>query len=119
SPALNAATQAEAVKFDKLRTEVLNAIFRAERLRESNPTEAIAILDRTAASLPASRLPEQTLGPMTRQLERSKASIESYAKQMAPKIELAEKNANVKEEIKREMAAKAQREQEMKKLVDK
>ena len=38
---------------------------------------------------------------------------------MAPKIELAEQNARVKDDIKREMEAKAQREREMKKLVDK
>src|SRR5690606_8114188 len=99
-------TQAEAVKFDKLRTEVLNAMFRAERLRESNPTEAIEILDRTSASLPGSGLPEETLAPLQRQHDRSKSSIQSYAKQMAPKIELAEQNAQVKEEIKRDMAAK-------------
>src|SRR5690606_21781413 len=92
SDRLRAATQAEAVKFDKLRTEVLNAIFRADRLRESNPTEAVAILDRTLQAVSASDLPENTVGPLKRQLARSKESIESYAKQMAPKIELAEHN---------------------------
>ena len=85
--------QAENVRFDKLRGEVLNAIFRAERLKEAdNVTEARAVLARTKQSVETAELRDDLKAPMLRHIANSSAAVEGYAKQMAPKLELAARN---------------------------
>ena len=44
---IDAAVQAEAVRYERLRTQVLNAVMQAERGREKDPQSALDLLDRT------------------------------------------------------------------------
>ncbi|QDT15886.1 type II secretion system protein GspD [Alienimonas californiensis] len=121
SPAeqLTLASQAENVRFDKLRGEVLNAIFRAERLKEAdNLTEARAVLNRTKQSVETAELRDDLKAPMLRHIANSSAAVESYAKQMAPKLELAERNKMVKDEINTEQLRRARIEKEMYELTE-
>ncbi|MCH9791130.1 MAG: hypothetical protein K0U82_09935, partial [Planctomycetes bacterium] len=39
--------QKQAIEFSRLRSEVLNAIFKAERMRESAPSDALEVIDQT------------------------------------------------------------------------
>ncbi|MCH8017617.1 MAG: hypothetical protein IH917_13440 [Acidobacteria bacterium] len=59
-----------AVKFDRLRTEMLNAVFRAERLKEKKPETALDILEQTMAEVESSELPQDMLSPLLRQLQK-------------------------------------------------
>ena len=116
---LNLSGQAENVRFDKLRGEVLNAIFRAERLREAdNVDEARAVLSRTKSSVETADLRDDLKAPMLRHIANSAAAVEGYAKQMAPKLELEQRNKTVQDEIARETARKIRVEQEIAELVE-
>ena len=116
---LNLSGQAENVRFDKLRGEVLNAIFRAERLREAdNVDEARAVLSRTKSSVETADLRDDLKAPMLRHIANSAAAVEGYAKQMAPKLELERRNQTVKDEIAVEVARKIRVEQEMAELTE-
>src|SRR5690606_27148517 len=56
STKIEIAEQQRAVKFEKLRTEVLNAHFRAERLREANPDQAMEAINKATAEVENSEL---------------------------------------------------------------
>ncbi|WP_171189576.1 hypothetical protein, partial [Alienimonas chondri] len=111
--------QAENIRFDKLRGEVLNAIFRAERLKEAdNVDEARAVLERTKQSVEIAELRDDLKAPMLRHIANSSAAVEGYARQMAPKLELEARNQSVRDEIAVEQSRKIRIEQEMAVLVD-
>ncbi|WP_197439612.1 hypothetical protein [Calycomorphotria hydatis] len=115
---LGIAQEREAARFDRLRTEVLNAIFRAERLRDINPDEAVEILNRTRETVNTAEVADEAKAPLLRQLSRSQESIDSYAKQMAPLIEMRQQNAEVIARNERERTDLIRREKELKRLVD-
>ena len=82
--------------FDRLRTEVQNAVLRADTLKEKRPNESIEILDRMMANLENSSFEADQVAPMVRQLRRSRTSVDSYMAQRAPIIELQRRNEEVK-----------------------
>ena len=108
----------QAVKYEKLRSETLNAIFQADRLREKKPTEALELIDRTIANISDSDLTEKQLAPLMRQLKLSRGEIEAWQKQRAPILALEEENDRVKNTIKKEREFKVRVEQELADLVE-
>ncbi|MCH7688745.1 MAG: hypothetical protein IH899_19030, partial [Planctomycetes bacterium] len=96
---INVAEQQRAVKFDRLRTQALNAIFRSERMREKNPVAAVGIIDRALAEVENSDLGPETVAPIVKQLMRSRNSIESWAKQRESLIVQEESNQRIKDLI--------------------
>ncbi|MEM1063162.1 MAG: hypothetical protein AAGJ97_12620, partial [Planctomycetota bacterium] len=108
-----AAAGRETARLDRLKTEVLNAIFRAERLRETNPDEAIAVLDRTDATVAASAINDELKSPLLRQLDRTREKVTAYADRMQPLIDLKRNNEEVLATIKVEREAQARRESEL------
>ncbi|MFP6765513.1 MAG: hypothetical protein VB858_17935, partial [Planctomycetaceae bacterium] len=76
---IDVAEERDLLKFDRLRSEVLNTMLRADRLRESRPDEAMEMLDSTLAAVENSGFEEQRIAGMIRQLQRSQSSIEGYA----------------------------------------
>ncbi len=116
--ALDLAAQQQALRFDRLRTEVLNSIFRAERLRDSNPAEAIKVLDGTLAGIEQSGLGAQDVAPLRAAVQNSRSSIEAFQQQRAPLLELERQNAEVKGLIERELTSRVVVEQEIAGLVD-
>jgi Flp pilus assembly protein TadD len=107
-----------AVKYDKLRTETLNAIFRSERLRDSKPEEAVEILDKAIENISKSELSKEAVAPMVNQLNRTKASVEAHAKQHEPMIAQQKRNAEVEDAIKHDIEHGIRIDQEMAKLVE-
>ncbi|MEX2288187.1 MAG: hypothetical protein WD648_13920 [Planctomycetaceae bacterium] len=107
-----------AVKYDRLRSQTMNAIFRAERLREQNPKQAIELLDRTLAEVEGSELNKELIAPMSKQLNRSKESVEAYISQHKSVIETKERSEDVKEQIVQEQRLKGRIEQDYAGMVD-
>ena len=98
---------------------MLNAIFRAERLREAdNVAEALAVLDRVSGEVDSAELRDELKDPMRRHIANARGQIEGYAKQMAPKLEMEERNQLVRDRIETDRAAGLRIEQEMADLVD-
>ena len=106
------------VQFTRLRTEVLNSVFRAEKLKEKNSQEALEILDRTLASVEAADLPEESAKVLTSHLERSQKSVRTWMEQRAPLLANEERNRNVKERINAEVQQHIRIEQEFADLVE-
>jgi Flp pilus assembly secretin CpaC/tetratricopeptide (TPR) repeat protein len=112
-------TQKDAVRYDRLRTEVLNSVFRAEKLRDSNPDGAIAQLDRSVGNVEASQLGDEAKQTLLGYLKRSQEAVKAYAQERAPIIALEQRNAEVKEALKADMKTKVRIEQEFANLVEK
>lgn len=106
------------VKFAKLRTEVLNAGFRAARLKETDPTESLSILENALASVNASGLPEESSQVLSRHLQRSQKNIELYMEQRAPLLANEERNRAVKEQLQTEVENQIRIEQEFAELTN-
>ena len=116
--ALTTATEKSDVQYDRLRTEVMNSVFRAEKMKATNPDEALQILDNTLASVEAAPLNKEALETLAGYVRRSQSSISAYRDQQAPNLAMEQKNRNVMEEIKRETETKIRIEQEFAELVD-
>lgn len=115
---LDVAANQQAVKFDRLRTDVLNSIFRAERLRDTDPQQSLQVLDQALANISSAGLAETDTSSLTAAVQNSRSSIESYMSQRAPLIELERKNSEVKSIIEREMQARIRVEQDIAELVN-
>ncbi|MFG0334179.1 MAG: hypothetical protein ACF8TS_12510, partial [Maioricimonas sp. JB049] len=115
---LEAAIQQQQVKYDRLRTEVLNAIFRAERLREKSPEKALQILNHTSEAIAESGLSEQQTALLATSVQNSRSSIQAFMTQHAPLLELERQNGEVRKQIELELANRVRVEQELASLVD-
>jgi general secretion pathway protein D len=115
---LTAATEESDVRYERLRTEVMNSVFRAEKLKKDNPEEALQILDNTLATVEAAPLNKESLDTLGGYVRRSQETIREYMDQQGPNIDQQNKNRNVMEAIKRETESKIRIEQEFAELVD-
>ena len=109
---LTLAAQASDVQFDRLRTEVMNSVFRAEKLKNDNPDEALQILDNALASVESAQMNKESQETLAGYVRRSQETIRDYRKQIAPNLAQEERNRNVLEDIKRETETKIRIEQE-------
>ncbi|MDG1894330.1 MAG: hypothetical protein P8J37_05430 [Fuerstiella sp.] len=110
-PLESAANQLD-VRITRLRTEVLNSVFRAEKLKEQNAAEALEILDRTLATVEAADLPEESVNVLASHVQRAQRNIRTYMEHRAPIIANEERNRNVKEEIRAQLDNQIRIEQE-------
>ena len=115
---LTVATQASDVQFDRLRTEVMNSVFRAEKLKNESPDEALQILDHTLENVEAADLNTESKETLAGYVRRSQETIQEYRQQIAPNLAREEKNRNILEDIQRETETKIRIEQEFAELVD-
>jgi len=116
--ALTTASDKSDVQYDRLRTEVMNSVFRAEKLKTTNPDEALQILDNTLATIEATPLSKESLETLAGYVRRSHASVSAWRDQQAPNIARDEKNRNVMEAIRLETEKKIRIEQEFADLVE-
>lgn len=115
---LTMAAEKSDVQYDRLRTEVMNSVYRAEKLRESSPDEALRILDNTLAAVETASLGAEAEETLSGYVRRTQASISAWKEQQAPNLELAEKNRNLLEDIRREAETRVRIEQEFADLVN-
>ena len=115
---LTIATQASDVQFDRLRTEVMNSVFRAEKLKNDDPNGALLILDNALATVEAAPLNKESLQSLAGYIQRSQETIRTYKEQIQPNLDREAKNQNVLEDIKRETETKIRIEQEFAELTD-
>ena len=119
SDQLNQSVQEHEAKFDKLRTETLNTVFRAERLRERKPDEAKQLLTAQLTAIESSGFAPDQVEPLASSVRSSLGGVESYMKQHAPILELERKNAETRDLVEREIQTRVRVEQEMAALVEK
>ncbi|MFO1005993.1 MAG: hypothetical protein U0929_08540 [Planctomycetaceae bacterium] len=119
SDQLNQSVQEHEAKFDKLRTETLNTVFRAERLRERKPEEAKQLLTAQLTAIESSGFAPDQIEPLASSVRSSLGGVESHMKQHAPILELERKNAETRDLVEREIQTRVRVEQEMATLVEK
>ncbi|MBI1310543.1 hypothetical protein GC176_04480 [bacterium] len=115
---IDIASQRDQLRFDRLRSEVLNAMLRADSLKERRPDEAIEVLDQAMAEVENSGFETQQLASLVRQLQRSRGSIEGFMAQRAPVLDQQRRNEEIKQQIKIETGNKVRIEKEFAALVD-
>lgn len=108
-----------AARYDRTRTEVLNTIFRAERLRDESPEEALQLLDQAIASLEQNELSPQQVSPLLAALKHSRNAVDASMAQRKPLLDLKQHNAETRDRINTEMETRIRVEQEIAELVDK
>ena len=111
--------QQQALQYDRLRTEVLNSVFRAERLKETNSDQALEVLDRVTTSVESANLSEEATKTLLRHIANAADSIRSYQEQRAPMVELERQNNETRDLIEQDRKAKIRVEQEFADLVEK
>ena len=104
------------VRYTRLRTEVLNSVFHAEKLRDKNPQEALDNLDRTRATVESADLPEHSSQALVSLLERSQKNVRTYMEQRAPLLANEARNTRVREIIDAEVQKHIRVEEEMAEL---
>ena len=103
---LTAAAEQSDVRYTRLRTEVMNSVFRAEKLKDENPDEALEILDNTLATVEAAPLSAEAIETLAGYVQRSQTSIRQWKEQLAPRYAQEARNRNIREQI--EISTKAQ-----------
>ncbi|MCA9096512.1 MAG: hypothetical protein KDA68_23695, partial [Planctomycetaceae bacterium] len=91
---------------------------RADRFRETDPEQALNILEEAESKVLASELPEVAVKPLTKAIVRSKAMTETSLKQRKPNIDLQKRNQLVKDDVKKEIEHKIRVEHDFAELVD-
>lgn len=114
---IDSVIQQQTLVFDKLRSETLNAMFRAERLRENNSDDALTILDEAVNAVKSAQLSDEQSAMLLGSLERSRTSIELYREQREPIIALQRRNREVRDQIEQERSTQIRIQQELGDLV--
>ncbi len=115
---LDTATQQQSIKFDRLRTETLNAIFRAERLKEKDPEQALQIIDRAMATVEGAELSQESSAALLKQLNKTRNSLQNEITRQQPNLEQAAKNKETLSALERDRNNKIRVENEFAKLVE-
>ena len=103
---LQLAAEQSDVRYQRLRTEVMNSVFRAEKLKDDSPDEALEILDNTLATVEAAPLSTEAIETLAGYIHRTQKSIQQWKEQLAPRYAQEAKNRNIREQI--EISTKAQ-----------
>ncbi|HCS55016.1 MAG TPA: hypothetical protein DIW81_26100 [Planctomycetaceae bacterium] len=113
SDRINMVRQQQSVEFDRLRSESFNAIYQAERLRETDSQKALDLIDQAMTSLAASNLPPEQADALVSRLRSSRGSIEKYREQRAPLITMQKRNEEVRGQIEQERKLQIRVEQDL------
>lgn len=115
---LDIAEQSHQIQFERLRSETLNAIFRAERLKEKNPDAALEILDRASVGVESSGLADKSVKPLLTQLQRSRMAVEAAKKTREPILANQRNNEETKAIIENQAKTALRIDQEFANLVE-
>ncbi len=110
---INIVRQQQSIEFDRLRSEAFNAIYQAERLRETDSEKALELIDESMTKLAGSSLPAEQTDALAARLRNSRNSIEKYREQRAPMIELQKRNEEVRDQIEQERKMRIRVEQDL------
>ena len=115
---LDDAHREQSAKFDRLRTETLNAVFRAERLRAKNPEQALAVIDQAMASVEGADLTPESSVALLKSLEKTRSSLQAEITRQQPNLEQSKHNDEVMQTLKTSTEHKIRVEQELAKMVE-
>ncbi|MFM8582131.1 MAG: hypothetical protein ACKOFW_11590, partial [Planctomycetaceae bacterium] len=103
---------------DKLRNDVRNARYKAEKLADTDPEAALLILSKAETELEQAQLDPAQSTPLSKSLREAKSQVEYARKVNGPKIDLDARNAEVLGSVKRDRDYKLAVEKEFAGKVD-
>lgn len=112
------AAKAKSLQFDRLRTETLSTIFKAEQLREKDPETALQMIDRQLATIESSELSPESMAQLQSSLGKTRVSLTNEIEQRKPNLDQKRHNEEVLARIKGSTETKIRIEQEYAKLVE-
>jgi general secretion pathway protein D len=115
---LNLVDQQRAIAYDRLRSDVMNSIFKAERLREKDPEQALSVLDQALASVENSTVGDEASKNLINSIRRTQTSVNAYKEQQAPLLNLKRRNAENLSIVESRIETQIRVEQELASLVD-
>jgi general secretion pathway protein D len=115
---LDLVDQQRAIAYDRLRSDVMNSIFKAERLREKNPEQALTVLDQALASVENSTVGDEASKNLINSIRRTQTSVNAYKEQQAPLLDLKRRNAETLSIVESNIQTQIRVEQELASLVD-
>lgn len=115
---LDAAQQEQAVRFERIRAEVSNAVFKAERMRSTDPEAALTLIDQTMAKLEAAELSEESAASLMKHLTKSRSSLQSEIVRQQPNLAMKKHNDATRERIDGIVQTNIRIEQEVATLVE-
>lgn len=115
---LDAAQQEQMVKVDRVRSETLNAVFKAERLRGTDPEGALSLIDQTMSKVEGAELPPESTNALMKQLNKTRSSLQSEIVRQQPNLELKARNKAAMNIIEGDIENKIRIEQETAKLIE-
>lgn len=118
SSPLEAARQEQSVKMERVREEVLNVVYKAERMKESDPEKAMELIDQTMSKVESAELSPEATASLLKHLNRSRTSLASEIETQKPNLELKAENKRVKDSIKKDIENSIRIDQELAKKVD-
>lgn len=97
---LEAVDQQVTIKLESLRTQVMNTIFRADKLREKDPEGALKMLDKVQHELEISELSKESISPLLKSVTRARDAAQATIQTQMSNITQVKHNKKVDEDIK-------------------
>jgi general secretion pathway protein D len=115
---LDAAQQEQMVRVDRVRSDALNAIFKAERLKDKDPEAALSLIDQTMAKIEGTDLPAESTNNLMKQLTKTRSGLQSEIVRQQPNLELKKRNSDAVAAMEGSVATKVRIEQDMAKMIE-
>lgn len=115
---LDAAQQEQMVRYDRLRSDVLNSVFKAERLKATDPEGALTLIDQTMARVEGADLSEESAAALMKQLNKTRSGLQAEIVRQQPNLDLKHRNQEVQTALENKVKTDIRIEQEYAKLVD-
>ncbi|HEY4260710.1 MAG TPA: hypothetical protein VGM98_11145, partial [Schlesneria sp.] len=115
---LDAAQQEQMVRIDRVRSDTLNALFKAEKLKEKDPEAALTLIDQTMAKIEGTDLPAESTSNLMKQLTKARSGMQSEIVRQKPNLENKQRNDEVIRQMENSVATKVRIEQDQAKMIE-
>ena len=117
--AITLAQQKQNLLFDSLRSRTLNAVFKAQQLKDNDPDKAVKTLDQALAAVNAAQLDKSLADRLKGQLKNARRAVVTERDLKAPQVAQTKRNREIEAQFEAEQQHKIRVEQEIGELVDK
>ena len=115
---LDTAQQEQMIRFDRIRSEVLNSVFKAERMRATDPEAALTLVDQAMSKVEGADLSEESAASLMKQLNKTRSGLQNEIVRQQPNLEIKKRNEEVKNQLEKTVLNDVRIEQEFVKLVE-
>lgn len=115
---IDSAAEGQSVLARQLSSDVLKRQSEAEKLRETNPKQALKLLEESRTQIEESQLSQELKSQLLRRVELTTAATNKYIEDHKSELDLEATNKEILGEVKREQTMKLEVQQKMAQMVD-